>query len=443
MGSVLREQGKIFSQAAGEKWQLFKDRFKDILDRILPPLNLGMQPAFEGPMGRLALPPMLEPMNKPTTLNFDTGKAPTNGSITWATMNWEKVEIRYPNEVAEAKGRKERFITMEQDQDEVEKMLKEKRASHQYLVYEAAKLCKNLGSSRRIEDDEIIRYTLHMMAGAFAEDYVFAKDVDNNVEIVDDIIITNIRTREDLKRELEKMSQDMEIPSLLESLFRGLNRLYRKITNKPETNPAARPYSAHFFDPTREPGDRGLNLLNGELKFQDALYRIQKYWGIASDYYSNGDKPNAYCALGHVLHLICDLHVPAHVHNDMHGPTPLLGNIDSFERWVKKADYSSPQRRRRANIAMWDAGELSPPKADTTWNISNENTKLEEFVNRIVSNTQRFRSVDAKGTDTNQQFTGKLSDQECYEQASELIPAAMQDSAQIIANFYSCMNRKA
>ncbi|MFH1221964.1 MAG: hypothetical protein V1492_02665 [Candidatus Micrarchaeota archaeon] len=441
MGMVLRQERTV-SKTAGERWQGFKDRFNDTLDRIFPPMALGLQPAFAY-AGAARLAPQIEPLNKPTTWNFDTGKAPTNGSITWAIMNWEKVEIRYPNEVSEAKRKKERFITMEQDQAEVEKMLKEKQGSHQYLVYEAAKLCKNLSGGRRVENDEILRYTLHMMAGAFAEDYVFAKDTDGNVEIVNDIIITNIRTREDLKRELEKRTAEMEIPSLLESLFRGFNRLYRKITNKPEMNPAGRPYDAHFYDPTREPGDRGLNILNDELKFQDALYRIQKYWGIASDYYSNGDKPNAYCALGHALHLICDLHVPAHVHNDMHGPTPFLGNIDSFERWVKKADYPSLQRRRRANIALWDAGELSPPKADTTWNISNENSKLEEFVNRIVSNTQRFRSVDAKDTDTDQQFTGKLSDQECYEQGSELIPSAMQNSAQLIANFYNCMNNNA
>lgn len=43
-------------------------------------------------------------------------------------------------------------------------------------------------------------------------------------------------------------------------------------------------------------------------------------WDDAFAYYAGGDLDEAYFALGHVVHLISDLTVPAHVHLDQHGP---------------------------------------------------------------------------------------------------------------------------
>lgn len=43
-------------------------------------------------------------------------------------------------------------------------------------------------------------------------------------------------------------------------------------------------------------------------------------WTDAFGYYAAGDVEEAYFALGHVVHLLSDLTVPAHVHLDAHGP---------------------------------------------------------------------------------------------------------------------------
>ncbi len=43
-------------------------------------------------------------------------------------------------------------------------------------------------------------------------------------------------------------------------------------------------------------------------------------WRDGIDAYARGDKVDAYFTLGHVVHLVADLTVPAHTHLDIHGP---------------------------------------------------------------------------------------------------------------------------
>jgi hypothetical protein len=160
------------------------------------------------------------------------------------------------------------------------------------------------------------------------------------------------------------------------------------------------------------------------------------YWDYASTLYKKGDKPRAFYALGHLIHLVQDLHVPAHTHNDIHGPTVFLGKLDSFESWCTRADYPHITRpENNENIKIWDSGPLHPPEPDKSWNSENAKEKMAGFVDSFVKQTQRFRSVDSEGTDEGERFQGKLTDEECYKQSAVLIPAAIKNSAQLLVNF--------
>lgn len=366
-------------------------------------------------VGRAPEIKLLKPV-KPEPMKFDTGNAPLIGTLERDLLNWECVEIFENGDNPEKTMGK--IITKKRADREIEKILRNPKASHEYLAHEGAMLSKDPGARR---------YLLHLMFGACGEDFVFMPG-----EGMDRIY----------KKEATRSWQDVhdvlfsEVPSFFGGVFRIGAKVWRTMMRKPDDDPINRPYFAHFYDPSRKEGDRGLNLLNGDLKFQSALERAQKLWMKASEYYRQGNRPRAYYTLGHLLHLICDMHVPAHVHNDIHGPTMILGGLDSFEGWVKKSDYQSERRdRRKANITIWKSEQLDTPITQETWTPENVYEKIGGFVHEIAATTYGFRSVDAKGTMLGQDRTGELSDGECYEQASVLIPSAMTKCAEMILSF--------
>lgn len=352
-------------------------------------------------------------VNQP--MRFDTGNPPKFGPAR-AIIDWKRVEVLGPEDDPEKISGP--VISQRRAQEEVQKMLKNRDASHQRIAFEGAKLYGG---------EEASKYTLHMMLGACGEDFVF---------------MPGENMRSIYKKQGARSWQDVhnvlfaDVPSLFSGIFRIGARIWRTIVRKPDDDPVNRPYFAHFYDPSRSDGDRGLNILNGDLQFQSALERAQKLWMKASEYYRLGNKPMAYYTLGHVLHLVADMHVPAHVHNDMHGPTLILGRLDSFEGWVKKADHPDIRRGSgRANITIWDSGPLKPPVADSSWNLRNVYGKIAEFMHETAVSTHRFRSVDSKGDALGQQKTGRLTPGECYVQGDVLIPSAITKTAQMIANF--------
>jgi len=94
-------------------------------------------------------------------------------------------------------------------------------------------------------------------------------------------------------------------------------------------------YLNHFYNPKT---GRGLN--------DGSYYGISaKKWAynqnsVSGDYsvpqiwenYRDGNKKRAYQGVGHILHLIQDMSVPAHVRNDAHPPP----KGDPYENWTKK-----------------------------------------------------------------------------------------------------------
>lgn len=67
----------------------------------------------------------------------------------------------------------------------------------------------------------------------------------------------------------------------------------------------------------------------------NAWQKVQILWGMAIGEYLSGDIEMGYHYLGHVCHLLADMSVPAHVHEDVHGPEPF--EDDCYEDWMTLA----------------------------------------------------------------------------------------------------------
>ncbi|MDK9712394.1 PKD domain-containing protein [Acidaminobacter sp.] len=83
----------------------------------------------------------------------------------------------------------------------------------------------------------------------------------------------------------------------------------------------------HFWDADNGPGDQVDMVVVGD-NSPNAWQKAQILWGIALGEYAKGDKPKAFEALGHVTHLLADMSVPAHVHEDSH-------KTDIYEDWME------------------------------------------------------------------------------------------------------------
>ncbi len=348
----------------------------------------------------------------------------------------EKKEIRILDESNDIQYHDiDEIITTPQAQKELNKILKAKKAAHEYLAFEAVKM---------FNEDEIKRYAIHIVSGAKAEDYVFMEN-----EKLDDLFAKKPEKsyKNDLEFVKEKNISNVEEKNILKRIFRWISKMAEVFTSNIEHDVINRPYMSHFFDPRREKGDRGLNVRDGNIMFTDACTRAQKLWKLAVQTYKNGEKSKAYTYLGHFIHLVSDMHVPAHVHNDIHAPWP-IDKKDSYEEWCGRNDYEHISKRKgNINVSIWKNGPLNKPLS-VLWTINSSEfvnkytfEKIEEFFIKIATKTQEFRSVDVPGSRENQNKTGKLTDDECYEQANVLIPRAIKNNAQVIANFLAVVKK--
>ncbi|MFH1292367.1 MAG: lamin tail domain-containing protein [bacterium] len=89
----------------------------------------------------------------------------------------------------------------------------------------------------------------------------------------------------------------------------------------------------HFYDPIFNNGFKGLYFTAKQWaqssEEQEKFALGDKTWSRAIDFYVKNQEEQAFTALGHILHLIADISVPAHTRDDTH----LLG--DSFEQYLK------------------------------------------------------------------------------------------------------------
>ena len=316
-------------------------------------------------------------------------------------------------------------------QKELNEMLNSKKAAHEYIAFEATKM---------FNDEEIIRYTIQIVAGAKAEDYNFMPG-----ETIEDLFAEkpNKRYKDDMEFAKEKDISNTN-KGWLKRLFRWISKMADVFTSNIEHDVINRPYMTHFFKPNAHRGNKGLNVRDGQIKFKSAASRAIKLWDLAVESYKKGAKSQAYTYLGHFIHLVSDMHVPAHVHNDIHAPWP-IDKKDPYEEWCGRSDYESKMSPRKQkgtlNISVFKCGLSLIDEDKSKWEIKPEMEDKElkrsiyEFFEEISTKTQEFKSLDFSGWGKNQQKTENISDDECFAQAKILIPRAIYNSALAIEKF--------
>ncbi len=417
-------QSRIMAQA--------KELFRRAKDLVLPELMVPALACAQAGAARTGNPGTRASHRSTDHLSlFDSGPAPKRGTPSRRIMDWEaSISVLEAND---ARDPQKLQMTYEEAQRAMSEILKNPRAVHSYITSEAARMYNN--------DALVRKHALHLVLGALGEDYAFMpgeslKDISANPK--------------DLQEALSRFKSESGAKS--SGFFNGFMRLVSRIAGwfgkDPYDNPVNRPYWAHFYKLLNALDGEGLVLLGGELRFQSSTQRLMKYWKLATDYYAKGDLPRAFCALGHAVHLVQDMHVPAHVHNDPHGPTIFLGKEDSFEKWTARADFPDIARGPKdSNASIWDSRPFTPPAPESGWDKTNVGIKLTDFAVGIASNTQKYRSVDVAGIGPapyqikTGEVTGALSDAECKEQGKTLIPAAIIDSARLIVTFLDYVKR--
>jgi len=139
-------------------------------------------------------------------------------------------------------------------------------------------------------------------------------------------------------------------PYLTDALAKEWNRRHHNLSDRDmaaltrgsreEDEPNARSLN-HFYNPLTREGLSVSGLIAGygapewaqsRTEQSEPLFGGQFTWPEALNAYQTGDREAAFLALGHVLHVVEDMAVPAHTRNDEH----LEG--DGFEDWVKSVN---------------------------------------------------------------------------------------------------------
>ena len=111
----------------------------------------------------------------------------------------------------------------------------------------------------------------------------------------------------------------------------------------------------HFWDADRGPDDR-VEIAGGLLDYPNAWQKAKSLWAMALGHYAEGNKQRAYEYVGHVAHLIGDMTVPTHAHDDTHVD---LHDDDPYEEWMSGSARPLPLPEEL--YALEDAGPLKIP----------------------------------------------------------------------------------
>lgn len=112
----------------------------------------------------------------------------------------------------------------------------------------------------------------------------------------------------------------------------------------------------HFWDADGGPNDPVENLIGS---FPNAWHKVKSYWSLALGAYAKGDKPLAYHWLGHVVHLMGDMTLPTHVHDDMHFP-----DDDAFEDWMSLPDLVNAGLSQAEKDTLLAKGPIQIPTSE-------------------------------------------------------------------------------
>lgn len=101
--------------------------------------------------------------------------------------------------------------------------------------------------------------------------------------------------------------------------------------------------------------------LSGKTSTENAWQKTRAYWSLALGAHANGNMPFAYHYFGHVVHLLGDMTLPTHAHDDPHGPFQI--EDDAFEEWMRDhADVTPAEREKLVNDGPLQVPETYPDK---------------------------------------------------------------------------------
>ncbi|MCA1671183.1 MAG: hypothetical protein LC799_02890, partial [Actinobacteria bacterium] len=141
----------------------------------------------------------------------------------------------------------------------------------------------------------------------------------------------------------------------------------------------------HFWDADRGENDR-VEYAGGLLDYPNAWQKAKSLWSLSLGAYADGRKSTAYEYLGHIAHLIGDMTVPTHAHDDTHVP---LHDDDPYEKWMSGSDLFA--------VVLSDA-ELSALKAQGPVAIpADQPDKLLWLMHTTNQIADFFPSMDAEG----------------------------------------------
>lgn len=190
------------------------------------------------------------------------------------------------------------------------------------------------------------------------------------------------------------------------------------------------PFLRHFCA-----GGDGSELDDGWLGYDSAATQASRYWGTYVVGRFAAARGASYYYLGHVAHLLADMTVPAHVHNDEHGTAP-----DAYEDWIAAG----------ARFRNYVTG--SPLGPNTSWSIVLPST-LRSLFELTADYTEDYRSDDGAGEAAAEYpagyrqasrhhpesvtGTGDLTASQCAVVGADLMPWAIEQTAALFRFFYS------
>ena len=129
----------------------------------------------------------------------------------------------------------------------------------------------------------------------------------------------------------------------------------------------------HFWD-----ADAGVNdsveMAFGS--FPNAWQKVTSLWSMALGHYATGNKGEAYHYLGHVAHLLEDMSLPTHVHDDMHFP-----DDDAFEDWMSDTSHVNRDLSPAEMDAVRAAGPIAIPASqpDKLFYLMHTTNQISDF----------------------------------------------------------------
>jgi formylglycine-generating enzyme required for sulfatase activity len=158
-------------------------------------------------------------------------------------------------------------------------------------------------------------------------------------------------------------------------------------------------FNNHFWNPDLDGYKTGLNFFG---QAYCALHKALRYWrDYCLPHYRAGRKAEAYYYLGRIVHLLSDMSVPTHVHNDKHSAQ--VGGEDPYESAFQEyyhrdglSFFQDALQPKLAGCVMADYASL-PKRCGLPVNDANSEQYLADLFYNLAQQAQHFDSRDVDG----------------------------------------------